>query len=217
MSPSNAITPTWSLLPSSSTALRAADLAISILSPLIEPDLSMTSTMPRLGFSFSFSKSLRTGRISSSDRFVVAAEAERLLAAEHHEAAAEVLHVGAGNFHLPLRQRRGRHVRQDQQLVVLQVGEVVRHARRRADVDLDVFLLEGGDVSSRISFGSLSTISTRGLPAVKTRPLSLLLSSSVSFVEAAESRAVNLASRSLVDGLLKAEAVLPFLDRLASR
>jgi hypothetical protein len=36
------------------------------------------------------------------------------------------------------------------------------------------------NVSSRISFGSLSMISTRGLPAVNTRPLSALLSSSVS-------------------------------------
>ena len=65
LSPSNARTPTWSLGPSSSTAARAASLAISIFSPPIEPDLSTTSIIARLGFSFSFSKSLRTGRISS--------------------------------------------------------------------------------------------------------------------------------------------------------
>ena len=76
-------------------------------------------------------------------RLVVAAEAERLLAAEHDEAAAEVLHVGAGDFHLPLRERGGRHVREDEQLVVLQVGQVVGHAGRRAQIDLDVLLLQG--------------------------------------------------------------------------
>ena len=64
-SPSKASTPTLSLGPSSSTAARAASLAISIFSPPIEPDLSITSIIARLGFSFSFSKSLRTGRISS--------------------------------------------------------------------------------------------------------------------------------------------------------
>ena len=65
-SASKAITPTLSFGPSSSTAALAASLAISILTPPIDPDLSMTSTIARLGFSFSFSKSLRTGRISSS-------------------------------------------------------------------------------------------------------------------------------------------------------
>jgi len=44
---------------------RAASLAISIFSPPIDPDLSITSIRARLGFSFSFSKSLRTGKISS--------------------------------------------------------------------------------------------------------------------------------------------------------
>ena len=56
---------TLSFGPSNSTAPLAASLASSIFVPPIEPDLSITSTIARLGFSFSFSKSLRTGRISS--------------------------------------------------------------------------------------------------------------------------------------------------------
>ena len=64
-SPSKAMTPTLSRGPRSSTAAFAASFAISILVPPIDPDLSITSTIARLGFSFSFSKSDRTGRISS--------------------------------------------------------------------------------------------------------------------------------------------------------
>ena len=43
-------------------------------------------------------------------RLVIAAQAERLVAAQHDQPAAQVLHVGAGHLHLPQAERRGRHV-----------------------------------------------------------------------------------------------------------
>ena len=73
---------------------------------------------------------------------VIAAQAKRLIAAEHDQSAAEFLDVGADHLHLPLRHRRGRHVRDHEQFVVLQVGELVGDALRRARVDDDPFLLQ---------------------------------------------------------------------------
>ena len=75
-------------------------------------------------------------------RLVIAAEAERLLAAEHDESAAQLLHVGAGDVHLLLRERRRRDVGENQQFVVLQIGQCLGHPLRRADVGLDAFVFE---------------------------------------------------------------------------
>ena len=40
-------------------------------------------------------------------RLVIAAQAERLVAPQHDQPAAQVLHVGASHLHLPQRERRG--------------------------------------------------------------------------------------------------------------
>ena len=65
-----------------------------------------------------------------------------MIAAEHDEAAAEVLDVGAHHFHLLLGERRGRDVREHDEFIILQVGEVLGQATRRADVELNPFFVE---------------------------------------------------------------------------
>lgn len=54
-SPSKPMTAIWSWAPRRSTAALAAVRASWMGTPCMEPDLSMTRTMARLGFCFSFS------------------------------------------------------------------------------------------------------------------------------------------------------------------
>ena len=75
-------------------------------------------------------------------RLVIAPQAERLVAAEHDQAAAQVPDVGPGHLHLSQAQRGGRDVREDHEVVVLQLGQVIRRPSGRPDVDLHVLLFQ---------------------------------------------------------------------------
>ena len=65
-----------------------------------------------------------------------------MIAADHDQPAAEILHIRPRNFHLSLRQIGGRHIRDNQEFIVLQVGERIGHPLRGTDIDLDPFLFE---------------------------------------------------------------------------
>ena len=52
------------------------------------------------------------------------------------------MHVGPGHLHLAETERGRRHVREHEEIVVLQLGQVVGNAARRADVHLHVLLFE---------------------------------------------------------------------------
>ena len=71
-------------------------------------------------------------------RLVVAAQAERLVAAEHDQAAAQVLHVRAMRSICRVLSAVAGTFERIKQLVVLQLGQGVGHALRRPDVDLHV-------------------------------------------------------------------------------
>ena len=73
---------------------------------------------------------------------VVAPQPERLIAAEHHEPATQVLHIRPRQLHLSLREACRGDVRQRQQLVILQVGQRLGHPLDRPHIDLDLFLLQ---------------------------------------------------------------------------
>jgi len=74
---------------------------------------------------------------------VVVAGRERAVAAHGDQPAAELADVLLQGVHLFSRQRRGRHVGEDHQLVGLQVGQLPRHVLRRQHIKVDQFVLQG--------------------------------------------------------------------------
>src|SRR5438105_4144240 len=78
-------------------------------------------------------------------RAVVAAEAEALLAADHHEAAAVVPDIVADLRHLRAGQLERRDVGQDDAVELLQSGHVLRDGRRLDHRHVDVLRAERGD------------------------------------------------------------------------
>ena len=113
-------------------------------------------------------------------RAVVAAEAEALLAAQHHEPAAVIADIVADLRHLRPRELQRRHVREDHAVVLLEPGDVLRNPRRLHDGHVDVLRAQGGRPATARASLSFSARSTWGRPRTTTVPTARLLSSMVS-------------------------------------
>ena len=148
-------------------------------------------------------------------RLVVAAQPKRLIAAEHHEPATEVLHVRPREFHLPLSQRRRWHIRQRQQFVVLQVCEILRHSLRRPDIDLNVLLLQREPQMLDL-FGIAVDQQHARLPRRKNQTVVAVVVEQRILLHPADSRGV-FGEPLALNRLRKTKPVLPLLERLRFR
>ena len=135
---SKAMTSSRSSAESVSTVAFAAALAISSGSPVIEPERSMTSAIATLGLVAPL-LGVHAHRQDPLDRRVVpAAEAVAALAAGEEEAAAEIAHVLLDRVLLRERDRLGRRVGEDDEVVALELAERAREPARRAHVDVEL-------------------------------------------------------------------------------
>ncbi len=73
----------------------------------------------------------------------IPARREGPVAAHRNQSAAEVADIVVHGFHLPIRERRGRHVRQHQQVVLPEAGKRVGNLFRLAHVEVDLLASQG--------------------------------------------------------------------------
>ncbi|NNJ28027.1 hypothetical protein LzC2_41380 [Planctomycetes bacterium LzC2] len=143
---------------------------------------------------------------------VVAAEAEGLVPAQHHQPAAEVADVGPHDGHLTAGQVRRGDVGEDDDLVVLQVGHVLRHAAGGTHVGLHVLFFERPDEAAGGVGVGIDQQNARLAGGVDEAGRGVVVDQRV-LLRPADADGV-LREAVALDGLAKAEAVLAGLQRL---
>ncbi len=124
----------------------------------MEPEISSTRTIARVGLGLSFRSSEITGRISSSVVCAIPAGREGVVAADHDQPAAIVADVGLQGLHPRLGQGRGRHVGENDQVV----GGKRSPAGSSGRTSTSTFSPARAFLRCSASTGWLSTSSTRG-------------------------------------------------------